>query len=87
MSIFHQIHLLIVLCFRTKIDWLMPTVIQADKVVTGVAKLYINGDKIHRLPRHRWPILSAKTTFGYGKDVGKVITRKTNETVRLPFLS
>jgi hypothetical protein len=25
--------------FRTKIDWLMPTVIKADKLVTGIAQL------------------------------------------------
>ena len=65
----------------------MPTVIQADKVVAGVAKLYTNSDTSHKLPRHRLPIMSAKATYGHGKDFGKVIIRKTTEAVRLPFLS
>ena len=39
--------------FRTKIDWLMPTVIKADKLVNGIAQLYHDGDKSHNLPKHR----------------------------------
>ena len=75
-----------IFCFRTKIDWLMPTIIQANKIVAGVANIYIKGDSSRKLPRHRWPILGAKATFSQGKDYGKVISRKKNKTARLPFL-
>ena len=71
---------------RTKIDWLMPTVIKADKLVTGIAQLYHDGDKSHNLPKHRWPILSYRATYGPGKDLSKVMAKKTTEGVRLPFL-
>ena len=75
-----------IFCFKTKIDWLMPTIIQADKIVAGVANIYVKGDSSHKLPRHRWPILSAKATSSQGKDCCKVILRKKNETTQLPFL-
>lgn len=71
---------------RTKIDWLIPEVQQADRVVTGAANLYLDGDKTQRLPKHRLPILGAKATYGSGKDFGKVLARKTAEPVRLSFL-
>jgi hypothetical protein len=64
----------------------MPTVIQADKIVVGVADLYIKGDSSHKLPRHRWPVMSAKAKFSHGKDFGKVISRKQSDAVRLLFL-
>jgi hypothetical protein len=72
--------------FRTKIDWLMPTVIKAVKLVTGIAQLYHDGNKSHNLPKHRWPILSHRATYGPGKDLSKVMAKKTAEGVRLPFL-
>ena len=75
-----------IFCFRTKIDWLMPTIIQADKIVAGVANIYVKGDSSHKLPRHRWPILSAKATSSQGRECSKVILRKNKETTRLPFL-
>ena len=72
--------------FRTKIDWLMPTVIKADKLVNGIAQLYHDGDKSHNLPKHRWPILSHRATYSPGKDLSKVMTKKSTEGVCLPFL-
>ena len=48
----------------------MPTVIQADKVVAGVAMLSNKGDTSHKLPRHCWPIVSAKATYGQREDFG-----------------
>ena len=73
--------------FRTKIDWLCPDVQQADKIVTGAANIYLDGEKARKLPKHRWPVLGAKATFGSSKDFGKVLGRKNAEAVRLPFLT
>lgn len=64
----------------------MPTVIMADKVVTGIAKTYLEGDEAHNLPKHRWPILGSRVTYGSGKDWSKVMKKKTTAGVRLPFL-
>jgi hypothetical protein len=61
---------------RTKIDWLMPNVLQADKIVGGIAKVYHDGDKSRDLKKHRWPIL------GPTSKMSKVMTRKTNEEPR-----
>ena len=63
----------------------MPPVIQSDKLVTGIAQLYHDGDESHNLPKHCWPILSSRATYGPGKDWSKVMARKTSEGVRLPF--
>lgn len=38
--------------FRTKIDWLMLNVIKADKEVSGIAKICLEGDEVHKLPKH-----------------------------------
>ena len=67
---------------RIKIDWLIPTVIKADKLVTGIAQLYHDRDKSHNLPKHCWPILSYRDTYGPRKDLSKVMTKKTLEGVR-----
>ena len=64
----------------------MPTVIKADKLVTGIAQLYHDGDKSHNLPNHRWPILSYRAKYSPGKDLSKVMTKKSTEGVWLPFL-
>jgi hypothetical protein len=37
----------------------MPNVLQADKIVGGIAKVYHDGDKSRDLKKHRWPILGA----------------------------
>lgn len=82
----YQIVIFFFVNYRTKIDWLMPAVIQADRLVTGIAKLYHDGDKSRKLPKHRWPILSSRAIYGPGKDLSKVMTKKATEGVRLPFL-
>ena len=51
------------LCLRTKIDWLMPNLLQTDKIVEGIAKIYHDGDKSKNLKKHRWPIMSTFIFF------------------------
>ena len=53
----------------------------------GAANIYLDGEKARKLPKHRWPVLGAKATFGSSKDFGKVLGRKNAEAVRLPFLT
>jgi hypothetical protein len=64
----------------------MPGVLKADKIVEGVAKVYHEGDKGRKLPKHRWPILSSRVTYGPGTNLSKVMKRQSDEEVRLPFL-
>lgn len=72
--------------YRTKIDWLMPNMLQADKIVEGIAKVYHDGDTNRNLRKHRWPILSSRVSYGSGKNLSKVMERKNIEEARLSFL-
>ena len=40
---------------RTKLGWTVPPLIQADKFLRETAKIYIEGDKEHKLKSHQWP--------------------------------
>ena len=75
---------MIFLCLRTKIDWLMPNLLQTDKIVEGIAKIYHDGDKSKNRKKHRWPIMNSKPRASSG--LSKVIYRKSNEEARLSFL-
>ncbi len=44
-----------ILTLRTKLEWLLPPVIQADKLVPGAAQVYLNGDKFKNYQGHKWP--------------------------------
>ena len=72
------------LCLRTKIDWLMPNLLQTDKIVEGIAKIYHDGDKSKNLKKHRWPIMNSRPRASSG--LSKVMYRKSNEEARLSFL-
>ena len=41
-----------VLTMRTKLDWCLPSIMQCEKALSGMAKLYIEGDKSLGLKRH-----------------------------------
>ena len=46
-----------ILALRTKLEWLLPPVIQADKLVHGTAHVYLNGDKLKSYQGHKWPTI------------------------------
>ena len=50
-----------VLMNRAKVDWSLPSVIQCDSALNGMAKLYINGDKDRGLKRHHVPVYHFET--------------------------
>ena len=73
------------LALRTKLEWAMPPLIQADKFVHETAKIYIEGDKEHKLKSHQWPIIGdGKSSKSY--KVSKVIDRLSSSEAYLPFL-
>ena len=41
---------------RTKVDWCCPSVLQCERSLTEMAKLYIDGDKSMGLQRHHIPV-------------------------------
>ena len=65
-------------------DWLMPNLLQTDKIVEGIAKIYHDGDKSKNLKKHRWLIMNSKPRASSG--LSKVMYRKSNEEARLSFL-
>ena len=50
-----------VISLRTKLEWSLPPVIQAKKVVEGTARIYLDGDKSKEYPSHKWPIIGDRT--------------------------
>ena len=61
------------LALRTKLEWTVPPLIQADKFVRETAKIYIKGDKEHKLKSRQWPIIGdGKSSKSY--KVSKVIS-------------
>ena len=48
------------LALRSKLEWSLLPIMQAGKVVSKTAQIYIDGDKKRNLKSHRWP------TIGYG---------------------
>ena len=73
------------LVLRTKLEWTVPPLIQADKFVRETAKIYIEGDKKHKLKSHQWPIIGdGKSSKSY--KVSKVIDRLSSSEAYLPFL-
>ena len=73
------------LALRTKLEWTVPPLIQADKFVHETAKIYIKGDKEHKLKSRQWPIIGdGKSSKSY--KVSKVIDRLSSSAAYLPFL-
>ena len=55
-----------VLTMPTKLDWCLPSIIQCEKALSGMAKLYIEGDKSLGLKKHFIPIYKdARSDFKF----------------------
>lgn len=53
-----------VLANRAKVDWCFPPILQCEKALAEMAKLYIHGDNSLGLKRHHVPVYKTKQTFG-----------------------
>eukprot|EP00112_Aurelia_sp_Birch-Aquarium-sp1_P025226 Seg8290.1 transcript_id=Seg8290.1/GoldUCD/mRNA.D3Y31 product="hypothetical protein" protein_id=Seg8290.1/GoldUCD/D3Y31 len=74
-----------ILAMRTKLEWLLPPVIQADKLVHGTAGVYLNGDKFNDYQGHKWPTIGErrhKKVYATSKVVDRISYSETS----LPFL-
>lgn len=56
---------------------------KADRAVREIAKIYLDGDKQAKLPKHSFPILGDRAKY---KREGKVMSRLQHEDGRLSFL-
>ncbi|MCP4801188.1 MAG: hypothetical protein GY893_14695 [bacterium] len=73
------------LAMRTKLEWSIPPVIQADRVISGTADVYLNGDKSRSFKSHKWPTIGDGNK-GKRYKVSKVVDRIESEEPSLPFL-
>ena len=74
-----------ILALRTKLEWLLPPVIQADKLVHGTAHVYLNGDKLKSYQGHKWPTIGDRR-HKKPYATSKVVDRIANSETSLPFL-
>ena len=74
-----------ILAMRKKLEWSIPPVIQAERVIGGTADVYLNGDKSRSLKSHKWPTIGDGKT-GKKYKVSKVVDRIESEEPSLPFL-
>ena len=72
-----------VLTVRTKLDWCLPSLIQCEKALSAMAKLYIEGDKSLGLKRHFIPVYKDARS---NRDKSVVMERLTQKPAWLSFL-
>ncbi len=70
------------LSLRTKLDWCLPSVLNADRLVEQVSKLYLDGDKKKGLKPHMMPVIGDKCVFTRSK----VLQRIRNSESKLQYL-
>jgi hypothetical protein len=71
-----------VLSCRAKVDWCFPPILQCERVLTEIAKIYINGDKTLGIKRHHIPVFKAKSST----DLSKVLKRLSVTPAKLLYL-
>ena len=69
--------------FRTKLDWSLPKIPQANRAVKEIANIYLEGAAEHDLPKHAVPILGDRARY---RMESKVIKRNRLADARLNFL-
>ena len=72
-----------VLTMWTKVDWCLPSVLQCEKALSAMAKLYIEGDKSLGLKKHFIPVYKDTRS---DRDNSIVMERLIRTPARLPFL-
>ena len=70
------------LSLRSKLDWSLPNSLQSNRMVAGVADLYINGSTEKGLKKHAIPIMGSKSAYKRSK----VLDRIEKSNTRLSFL-
>lgn len=75
-----------VLSLRAKVDWSLPSVLQCEAALDGIADLYINGDKERGLKRHYLPVYKDQRSMRKSSELSKVLARHAEKKARLPFL-
>ena len=71
-----------VLANRAKVDWCFPPILQCEKALLEMTKLYINGDSTLGLKRHHIPVYKSKQSSG----TSIVLERISSASAPLPFL-
>lgn len=71
-----------VLSNRAKVDWCFPSILQCERSLTEMAKLYIDGSKSLGLQRHHIPVFKTKQST----DLSKVLKRLSISNPKLPYL-
>ena len=74
------------LALRSSIDWCLPAVLQCEKPIKEIAKLYLTGDEEQKLKKHNIPIFRNRQTIKNHTEMSKVLTRISTTKPRLPFL-
>ena len=74
------------LALRSRIDWCLPAVLQCEKPVKEIAKLYLTGDEEPKLKKYNIPIFRNRQTIKNHTEVSKVLTKISTSKRRLPFL-
>ena len=49
-----------ILALRSKLEWSLPSILQAKRLVSQTAEVYISGKKERDLKSHNWPIIGSK---------------------------
>lgn len=74
------------LAMRTKLEWSITPVIQADRVISGTADVYLKGHKSRSFKSHKWPTIGDGNK-GRRYKVSKVVDRIESEDALLLFLT
>lgn len=71
---------------RSIIDWCLPAVLQCERRIKEIAKIFIEGDRKKGLKKHQIPVYQNRQTMKYANAMPKVLTRIATSQPRLPFL-
>ena len=75
-----------VLANRAKVDWCYPPVVQCERALDEMAKLYLNGDESVGVKKHHVPVYKDKKSLKKARDVSVVLSRIKSTHTGLPFL-
>ena len=70
------------LSLRAKLDWSLPNLLQCERMIKDVSRLYLHGDKKNGLKKHALPTLGDKNPYKRSK----VSDRLEQNKEKLPFL-
>jgi hypothetical protein len=71
---------------RAKVDWCFPPVLDCERALDEMARLYINGDSELGVKRHHMPVHKNKKSFLTYNSLSKVLTRMKESKKGLSFL-